>query len=203
MFIIGITGGTGAGKTTTLEVIKKLGGLALDCDEIYHELLLNNESLKDELSGCFPGVLVDSEIDRKKLGKLVFSDANALLKLNEITHKYVGENVESRLNDWGQSGGKFAAIDAIALLESNLSKKCAVTVGITAPEELRIRRITQRDGISAQAALQRISAQKPDSFFIENCGHILHNNYDTPEKFEEFCKKYFKNLLLERGIANV
>ena len=195
MFKIGITGGTGSGKTTALEVIEKLGGLALDCDEIYHQLLLQNDELKSELSRHFPGVLVDGEIDRKKLGKLVFSDPAALLKLNEITHKYVDEEVERRIMEWDKKGGTFTAIDAIALLESDIAKKCDVIVGITAPEEVRISRIMRRDGIDISKARQRIDAQKPESFFIENCDHMLHNKYETLEEFGISCEGLFKKLL--------
>ena len=199
MFVIGITGGTGAGKTTALEVIRKLGGLSLDCDEIYHQLLLGNDDLKRELSECFHGVLVDGEIDRKKLGKLVFSDPFALLKLNEITHKYVDDEVKRKIEQWRESGGKFAAIDAIALLESDVSKICDVVIGVIAPEKVRITRIMQRDGIEAARALQRINAQKPNSFFIENCDHILHNEHETPEEFGALCENLFKKILKSKG----
>ena len=203
MFIIGITGGTGAGKTTALNAAGDLGGLALDCDEIYHELLSNNKELKAELIGNFPNILSDGEIDRKKLGKLVFNDPSALLKLNKITHKYVDEDVERLIKTWAADGGKFVAIDAIALLESDIFRKCDVVVGITASEEIRVKRITQRDGIDTSLAQRRINAQKPDSFFIKNCDYILHNSYDIPEIFGAVCKNFFKKLLLERGAANV
>ena len=195
MFLIGITGGTGCGKTTALEVIRKLGGLSLDCDEIYHQLLLANDDLKAELSDCFQGVLVDGEIDRKKLGQLVFSDPSALLMLNEITHKYVGDEVFQRIKMWGDSGGTFAAVDAIALIESGIAKKCDVVFGIVASEDVRTSRIMRRDGIDLSKARQRISAQKPDSFFVENCDHIIHNEHETPEEFGVSCEKCFKEIL--------
>ena len=199
MFVIGITGGTGCGKTTALEVIRKLGGLSLDCDEIYHQLLLGNDDLKAELSECFQGVLVDGEVDRKKLGKLVFSDPSALLKLNEITHKYVDDEVGRRINEWGENGGEFAAVDAIALLESDVSKRCDVLVGVLAPEDVRISRIMRRDGIDISKARQRINAQKPDSFFIENCDHILHNKFETLEEFGVSCENLFRKILTSKG----
>ena len=195
MFIIGITGGTGCGKTTALKAARKLGGLILDCDEIYHLLLLNNDELKTELIESFPKISTCGVIDRNKLGKIVFSDPAALLKLNEIAHKYVDEEVERRLKAHSAKGGKFAAIDAVALLESDVAKKCDVTVGITAPEEVRISRIMRRDGIDASKALKRLKAQKPDSFFIKNCDYILHNKYNTEENFVAECENLFIKLL--------
>ena len=200
MFVIGITGGTGAGKTTALEVFRNLGGLSLDCDEIYHQLLVKNADLNAELSECFPGVLVDGVVDRKKLGKLVFRSPSALFKLNDITHKYVDDEVKREIANWRKRGGKFAAVDAIALLESDVSKRCDVLVGVIAPEDVRIARIMRRDGIDAAQARQRISAQKPNSFFIENCDYILHNTHETPEEFGAMCEKLFKKILkLNKG----
>ena len=179
MYIIGITGGTGSGKTIVLHALEKQGALALDCDKIYHELLLDNEEMKAEISTCFSGALIDDVIDRKRLGELVFNDKSALQKLNEITHKYVVDEVKRRLADWEKQGGAVAAIDAIALFESGANKLCNITVGIIAPVETRIERIIKRDSITREQAEKRINAQKTDSFFIENCDKILENTCKT------------------------
>ena len=118
MTVIGITGGTGAGKTTALSVLKNRGALIIDCDELYHSLLKNSDELKSALEERFPGVLTDGVIDRKALGKRVFSDENALKDLNAIAHRFVCEDVKRLLTGWESVGGKLAAIDAIALIES-------------------------------------------------------------------------------------
>jgi len=195
VFIIGITGGTGAGKTSALRAIKSLGALTLDCDEIYHELLLNNAELKSELSTRFPGVLCNGSINRKRLSEVVFIDRAALIDLNAITHKYVNQEVELRISDWEEKGGKIAAIDAIALIESGISEKCDITIGVTAPTETRISRIMARDGISYAQAEMRVNAQKPASYYIDNCDAVIENTYDTPEEFELKCGDYFKSVL--------
>ena len=195
MYIIGITGGTGSGKTILLRVLEKQGALALDCDEIYHELLQDNKKMKTEIEAHFNGVLISGVIDRKKLGGLVFNDKSALQKLNDITHKYVVDEVKRRLAEWEKQGGAVAAIDAIALIESGAGKLCNITIGVIAPVETRIKRIIKRDGITDEQAEKRINAQKPDSFYIENCDEILENSYNAPEEFEEKCKTLFKELL--------
>ncbi|MCL1835083.1 MAG: dephospho-CoA kinase [Oscillospiraceae bacterium] len=197
MYIIGITGGTGAGKTSALRVLERSGALVIDCDKLYHELLAENEGLKAQLGRRFEGVLRAGEIDRKRLGEIVFSDPSALSDLNEITHRFIGEEIERRLAHWERQGGLFAAIDAIALIESGRGAKCDAVVGVTAPEEKRLARIMKRDGITSEQAQQRIAAQKPDSFFRENCGYILENIYDTAGEFESVCSEFFEGFMSE------
>jgi len=195
MFIIGITGGSGGGKTSALRALENLGALVLDCDAIYHRLLSDNTGLKSELADRFPGVLHNGVIDRKQLGDTVFRDPLALDDLNKITHRYIGAEIEREIADFRASGGKVAAIDAIALIESGRSRRCDVVVGVIAPKELRISRIMARDGISREQAELRINAQKPDSFYRKNCDHILEGIYDTSQEFEEICKDFFGKLI--------
>jgi len=194
MNIIGITGGTGSGKTIFLRTLEKQGALALDCDEIYHELLIENDDMKKEIEDHFNGVLIDGVINRKQLGEFVFNDKSALQKLNNITHKYVVDEVKCRLADWEKQGGTIAAIDAIALFESGADKLCNITVGVIAPIKTRIARIIKRDGITREQASIRINAQKPDCFFIENCDEVLENTYNTLEEFEAKCKTWLTRL---------
>ena len=195
MFIIGITGGTGAGKTSALRAIETLGALVLDCDMIYHELLTTSQELKTELELRFCGVLTDGIIDRKRLGEIVWSDQSALRELNIITHSYVGAEVAKSLMKWEAQGGSVAAIEAIALIESGMRGKCDIIVGITAPADVRISRIMKRDGITRKQAEARISAQKPGDFFAENCDYLLDGTCATQAEFEEKCKIFFANLI--------
>ncbi|MCL2045452.1 MAG: dephospho-CoA kinase [Oscillospiraceae bacterium] len=195
MYIIGITGGTGAGKTSALRVLESMGALAVDCDAVYHEILASDGNMKMELEDRFPGVLVDGVIDRRALGGIVFNDPDALSDLNTITHKYTTDAVEERLEKWEAQGGSIAAIDAIALIESGINAKCDIVVGVTASRETRLLRIMQRDGISREQAETRINAQKPDSFFEEHCDYILENNYTNVEDFDKYCIEFFSKII--------
>ena len=188
MTIVGITGGTGCGKTTALNVFKDQGALVLDCDEIYHDLLETNSDLLTEIGARFSGVIQEGKLDRKKLGGMVFHDAEALRCLNEITHRYILAAVSSRLKDWAKQGGSLAVIDAIALIESGLGDICCTVIGVTAPRDARIQRIMQREGISKSYAASRVDAQKSNEWYAEHCDQILENN-GTLEMFEANCRK--------------
>ena len=172
--IIGITGGTGCGKTTLLTEIEKLGGLVLDCDAIYHELLTRDNVLLNSIESRFPGVVIDGQLNRKKLGAIVFADHQALLDLNTITHGAVKGEVLRRL----AAQPRLAAIDAIALFEGGLAELCDTTVAIVAPTEDRVKRLMARDNIPEDYARSRIAAQHEENWFRERCDEILENNGD-------------------------
>ena len=187
--IIGITGGTGCGKTTLLKTIAEKGGLILDCDAIYHELLATDISLLNAIETRFPGTVENGTLQRKKLGAIVFSDEKALDDLNKITHGAIKAEVLRRL----AHKPKLAAIDAIGLFEGGLAELCDTTVAVTAPEEVRIQRLMLRDNISEDYARSRIAAQHPESWFREHCDCTLENN-GTEKQFSEKCLAFFNNL---------
>ena len=170
--IIGITGGTGCGKTTLLDIIRDFGGKVLDCDAIYHQLLQTDKQMLSDIEARFPGVVEDGCLNRKKLGAIVFSDPEALLDLNAITHGAVKAEVLRQLAE----NHPLVAIDAIGLFEGGLAELCNVTVAVTAPEELRVQRLMQRDGITEDYARSRIRAQHQDSWFRERCRYVLEND---------------------------
>ena len=188
--ILGITGGTGCGKTTLLKEIENRGGLILDCDAVYHELLTRDEVLLNAINDRFPGVVVDKKLERKRLGAIVFSDEQALRDLNAITHGAIRAEILRRLAE----KPKLAAIDAIALFEGGLAQLCGTTVAVCAPFDTRVERLMARDGISREYAENRIKAQKPECWFREMCAYTLYND-GTREQFEKKCRAFLDELL--------
>lgn len=186
--IIGITGGTGCGKTTLLKTIAEKGGLILDCDTIYHQLLTTDKTLLQAIEDRFPGTVENGQLQRKKLGSIVFSDEKALLDLNKITHSAIRTEVLRRLEE----KPKLAAIDAIALFEGGLAAFCDVTVAVTAPVEVRVQRLMKRDNISEDYARNRIAAQHQEDWFRQRCDWILENN-GTEIQFREKCLAFLQN----------
>ncbi len=192
--ILGITGGTGCGKTTLLSAIERCGGLILDCDAIYHELLTRDDALLSAIEARFPGTVENGVLQRKVLGNLVFSDETALADLNAITHSAVKAEVLRRL----EAKPALAAIDAIALFEGGLAEFCDVTVAVTAPTEDRVRRLMARDGISREYARKRIAAQHEEEWFRSRCSRILENT-GTKIQFTENCLAFLRELGIMYG----
>ena len=192
--ILGITGGTGCGKTTLLKLLETQGALIIDCDEVYHKLLETDVAMLREIGTRFPGVVQDQQLNRKALGSIVFADPKALQDLNAITHKAVKKEVLKLL----ETAPSLVAIDAIGLFEGGLAELCQLTIAVTAPESDRITRLMAREGISADYAKARIAAQKPQSEFSALCDVTLENN-GTLEDFQKKCLAFFCGL----GIMNL
>ena len=169
MSIIGITGGSGSGKTTALRVLRDLGALVIDADAVYHELLARDETLLAAIEKRFPGTVIHHQLDRKALAAAVFGDSEALKDLNGLTHPAVIQETIRRLRAHARNGGTAAAIDAIALIGSGLDRLCGRTYAVVADRETRIQRI---------------------DYFVTHCSAVLHNN-STEESFSAFCKIIF------------
>ena len=186
--ILGITGGTGCGKTTLLSLLRERGGLVLDCDKIYHKLLQSDEAMLGAIQSRFPESFENGQLNRKRLGGIVFGDPAALDALNLITHQAVREAVLKAL----ERAPRHAAIDAIGLFESGLDRLCHSTVAVTAPLEDRVARLMARDGISEDYARSRIAAQHSEEWFRQRCDHILENN-GTMDDFHKKCVAFLNS----------
>ena len=196
MLNLGITGPTGAGKTTLLREVEKLGGGVIDCDAVYHELLKSDIALQDKLEREF-GPLRDETgvIDRKKLGAVVFHDAEKLEALNTISWTAVISRTNVLIEAYREQGRGLVAVDAIALLECPIKELCQLTVAVLAPPEARVARIMAREGISEDYAWARVKAQRPDAYFIQNCDYTLYNDCSSAEEFSQRARKFLEEVL--------
>lgn len=201
MIVIGITGPTGAGKTTVLNVLRELGGAVADCDGVYHELLRASVPMREELAARFgPGIFDENgDLRRKELGAIVFSDPDALADLNAITHRHIVSELERRIAQAEGEGRPAIALDAVALLESGAGTLCGTTIAVTAPEELRVGRIMAREGIGEDYARARVKAQKPSAWFEERCAHTLRNDGEKAS-LEEQARELFKSILCKEDL---
>ena len=195
-FVLGITGGTGAGKTTLLHALERRGALVLDCDAVYHEMLRTDAPLRADLTAAFGDVFApDGGLDRQKLGNIVFGDAGALAQLDAIIFRHLPRALARRMEE---SGARLIALDAIKLVESGLGALCDVTVAVTAPEEVRVRRIMTRDGISEDYARARVRAQRSEEAFRADCDAVFENNYPTPAQ-AAFAAEEFLDTIIKKS----
>ncbi len=184
--VIGFTGPTGAGKSTALKKLEAMGGPTLDCDGAYHRLLEESEPMRRQLKERFGPEILTAEgaVDRKALAALVFSQEQALADLNAITHPYVVEAVDDFLTQAEQSGATLAGIEAIALFESGLDRRCHYTVAVTAPTADRVDRVVERDCVSQAYAQERVDHQHENLWYWKRCSFAIVNDGDM-EKFEK------------------
>ena len=192
--VIGITGGSGCGKSTATRILRGMGALVLDCDEIYHDLTHSSEALREALIARFGDVYEGTTLNRKKLGAIVFDDPAALADLNAITHGYVGAELTRLLAEHAAAGGTLAVIDAIGLLDIPHAQKTLCNIAVTAPEQSRIERLIAREGITPAYARARIGAQHSDDYFASHCDYVLHNG-GTLDEFETKCRNLFTEVL--------
>ena len=192
MTVLGITGPTGAGKTTLLREVEKLGGTVIDCDRVYHKILSESEEFKNAINEKFPGVFTaEGQLNRKKLGQEVFAKRDRLEQLNAIVYRFLIPTLEQVV----EAADGLCVLDAINLFESGLDRLCDRTVAVTAPTELRVKRIMSRDHITEQYARLRVNAQKQDEYYRGKCDCELNNASDSPEEFRRESYLFFERLV--------
>lgn len=170
--LVGITGGSGCGKSHLSGLLRENGIPVIDCDIVSREIMAKGTPCAKEVIEFFGNEIAEcGEINRRALGRIVFSDDKKLKKLNEITHKYIASDIYNKIK---QEKSPVVCLDGATLIESGI--KCDLMVGILADKEIRKKRIMERDGLSEADAVQRISAQQEDSFYIENCDFVICNN---------------------------
>ena len=178
MKIIGVVGGSGAGKSQFCAALEKAGIPSLNTDITAREAVQKGSPCLAELVGVFGERILcpDGSLARKALANLAFPDRNLHEKLNEITHRYICVMVKQWLYETQKKGYAAAIVDAPLLFESGLDAICDVKVCVIAPEKDRIKRICQRDGIDEVTAEKRIFSQKSDEELIRLCDITVVND---------------------------
>ncbi len=174
--VVGLTGYTGAGKSAAAQIFRALGAYIIDADELAHRVVAPGQPTLDEICRVFGQemLLPDGTLHRRALGSLVFADAKKRKQLEQITHPQILALTRQELQ---KAGGADVVLDAPVLFEvPELVKLCDKTVFVDAAQDVRLRRIMKRDGISAQEAQQRIDAQAFMEAWKAQCDLVVDNS---------------------------
>jgi dephospho-CoA kinase len=180
MKVIGLTGGIGSGKSTVAEILAGLGARVIDADKVAHEVFNpGTEGLREVVNTFGESVLSpEGEIDRKKLGEIVFNDSEALTTLNEIIHPRAYELVKSRLNEYREQGAEAVVLEVILLVEAGWDH-LADTIWVTvASSDTVVKRLQQTRGLSEEEILSRINSQTSNEQRIMNADVVIENDGD-------------------------
>lgn len=188
--VIGLTGQTGAGKSTVRKLLKAKGAAVIDADSVAHEVADNSLSCLTDIVEHFSCMVLDEKgkLNRRALGRIVFSDRKKLALLNKIMFPYIVSAIKGQVTAYEQAGAQIIVIDGATLIESGCAKMCSVLVSVTADEETRLTRIIHRDSISKRDAVRRVSAQNPEEFYIKASDYVIKNN-GTPGDLERAAEK--------------
>ncbi len=190
--ILGVTGGSGCGKSNFCRELALMGAYVIDADLVARDVVRPGERALLEIEKEFGKeyILPNGELHRKKLGALVFSNPDKLNTLNQITHKYIIREIKKILDE---STSVLKVIDAAVLFESGLSDICDQTVCVLADKNIRAERIACRDNLTYDAAQNRINAQQSDDFYRSHADDVILNN-GSQEELAKKAKKYFEKL---------
>ena len=182
MIIIGLTGPTGAGKSSLTPVAENRGYKVIDCDKTARQAVEKGTAGLKALKIAFGEDILfsDGSLNRKALAQKAFSTPQNTELLNKILLPFITELVLKECE------GDKVLLDAPTLFESGLNEKCTATVGVLADRETRIERIKNRDNLSEDEALTRINAGKTDEFYKQNADFVIYNNGETEEFQKEF-----------------
>lgn len=178
-YVLGLTGGTGAGKSLISAILQKKGAKIIDADKLSREITKEGGIALGEIEKAFPGVIKDGVLDRKALGRIVFSDKEKLLILNKITHKYIIKLTKEEI----EASSGLIVLDAPLLFEAGEDKLCDKVIFVDAEDELRLERIVKRDNLSIDDARARINARNLAPI-KEKCDFVIVNDGDA-ERLEK------------------
>lgn len=201
VMVVGLTGQTGAGKTTVCKVFSENGFEIINADHIARLVVEKGQPCLKEICEFFGKdiLLENGMLDRPKLAGLVFTDKNKLEVLNSITYPYITSEILHTIRKLSAKGKKLILLDAPTLFESRADDFCELIISVISHESLRLERIMKRDNISRESAKYRMDSQLKEDFFRQNSDFIIKNNSDIDNLFDvslevtDKIKDYYNN----------
>ena len=196
MKIIGLTGNSGSGKSSVCGILSEYGGYIIDSDKIAHENMRKGSKAYNEIKEAFGNEILtgSGEIDRKKLGKKVFSDSRELKILNEISLKYILRKISDEIDDISKKTDKykFIVIDAPLLIETGLNYISDEVWAVCADESVLLDRIIKRDKVDFEYAKNRLKNQRPQKELISLADVVIENGNISLSELKNRVLKHLK-----------
>ncbi|MDI9472607.1 MAG: dephospho-CoA kinase [Bacillota bacterium] len=191
-FKVGITGDIASGKSTVTDYLRNKGYTVVDADEISRSMTKDRSPVLDVIERQFPGVVCKGKLNRRKLGKIVFSDIHKRKELNAILHPLIREEISRQLTD----GGDIVFLDAPLLFEGGYDDEMDVIIYITLDEDIQLKRLMNRDGITHQEARDRMRSFDMAKEEKMRRSHVIDNSTSREELLDQI-----DSFLLAHGIG--
>ncbi len=181
--VIGLTGQTGAGKSSVSKIIRSQGITVIDCDEVAREVVAKEKCCLADMALEFSILILnmDGTLNRKKLAEIVFSDPKKLERLNVLIFPYIRSYLLEQMEQLEAQGERIVVLDAPTLFESGIDADCDSVISVIAPEAQRLNRIVVRDHLTDEEARRRIAAQHNDAFYTSRSQIVIINDKDQQE----------------------
>ena len=178
VMVIGLTGQTGSGKTTACSIFRDNGFAVINADEVARMIMDPGSVCLKEVADCFGSHILneDMSLNRQKLADIVFNNPKKLELLNSISYPHITSEILALIRENSSKGNKLILLDAPTLFESRADDFCEIIISVIADENMRLRRIMERDGLTEEQALSRMKSQHNEKFFVDNSDFIIKNN---------------------------
>ena len=178
VMVVGLTGQTGAGKSTVSKVFSANGFAVINADLIARTVVEPGTNCIAEIEDFFGSEIInpDKTLNRKLLASIVFSDKTKLETLNTIIYPYITDEILRQINRYSKNGEKLILLDAPTLFESRADDFCEIIISVLAEPELRKKRIIIRDNLTSEQAQKRMNSQLDEDFFVSHSDYIIQNN---------------------------
>lgn len=190
VLVVGLTGQTGAGKSTVSKVFSDNGFAIINADLISRKVVEKGTKCLEEIVDIFKDDILNSDgtLNRKALGNIVFTDKTKLEMLNTIIYPYITSEILKEIKHFSDSGQKLVLLDAPTLFESHSDDFCEIIISVLADEEIREERIINRDGLTRKQANDRMNSQLDAEYFASHSDYVIENN-DTLESLSSISKE--------------
>jgi len=180
--IIGLTGGIGSGKSTVAGLLIELGAVIIDADKIGHEVLDSDSQAREQVIAAFGQYILnhDGSVNRRELGRIVFTDRNSLFRLNQIMHPRIYKLVKVKLEQYKEQEARVVVIEAPLLIEASWATMVDA-VWVVAATEANVLKRLEKTGLSRDEIMARIRSQLTESERIKMADSVINNDYSFDE----------------------